>query len=218
MKKGIIAITIILGVFSFASCGEVTYIENQFYSNEILEEALVPQLPKPNGEMLYRVGTSVYCDKIYIASEESPEEYFQRILDYVQELDFQILGTVDWVWRTVGNLFLMDDSYAFKSTKDKQECSVEDYCNDEDAGEPYYSIIFSNNEIMQGEYHEPYQHPEREDIYIGGYYDYYFIGTLIRVCVDYKHSIEYEGGIFEYDYYLEVRENEQIRMDYDYSP
>lgn len=216
MKKVFVSLLMLICVLGLSSCGSATYIENQFYSTETLEEGLIPNLPKPNGDLLYRTGTSIYCDKIYVSSEESPEEYFKRIIDYVHSLDFEMLGTVNWVHRTTGDLFLNDDSYVFKSTKELYEVSVDDYYNDDISNEPYYSIMFTNNEIVQGDYHEPYQHPENEDIYIEGYYEYYFIGTLIRVCMEEKSTIEYSDGIFEYDFYLEVRTNEIIWMDYYY--
>ena len=218
MKRNFLALLILIFVFLLSSCEGATYIEGEFYSDEVLKEGFVPGLPKPNGDMLYRTGTSFYCDKIYISSKEAPEEYFKRISDYIQGLDFEIVGTVDWVKRTVGNLFLMDDSYVFKSTKEIEEQSVKDYYNNDDPCKPYYSIIVSDNDIMQGEYHEPYQHPENEDIHWDGYYDYNFTGTLIRVCTDDKNSIKYDGGEFEYDYYLEVRVNELLWMDYSYEP
>lgn len=217
MRKRFLASLALICVLILSSC-ETLYIENQFYSAETLEAGLVPDLPKPNGDYLYRTGTSAYCDKIYISSEETIDEYFTRILEYINESNFKILGTIDWVKRTVGNLFLVDDSYVFKSTSDILEPTIHDYYNDDDKSEPYYSIIISNNEIEQGEYHEPYQHPENEDIYWDGYYDYYFSGTLIRLCIDkYHKALEYDGKTFEFDYYLEVRVNERIWMDRSYS-
>ena len=112
----------------------------------------------------------------------------------------------------------MDDSYVFKSTKEILEPTINDYCNDDDKSEPFYSIIISNNEIERGDYHEPYQHPENEDIHWDGYYDYYFIGTLIRLCIDDDKTLEYDDKSFEYDYYLEVRVNEYLWRDYSYEP
>ena len=218
MKKRIFALITVLCILFLSSCEGVKYVKGQFYSAETLNAGSVPELPQPNGDMLYRTGTNAYCDKIYIASDESAEEYFKRILDYIQGVDFKIVGTVDWVKRTAGNLFLVDDSYVFKSTKEITEVSVNNYYNDEIKYEPYYSIIISNNEIEQGEYHEPYQHPENEDIHWDGYYDYNFRGTLIRVCMDDNNTIEYDGNVFEYDYWLEVRVNELVWMDYGYDP
>ena len=219
MKKHIVALLSLVFVLGLSACEAPSYIKNQFYSDEILSEGLVPNLPKPNGEYLYRTGTSAYCDKIYISSDETIDEYFTRILDYIQETEYKIVGTVDWVRVTTGNLFLVDDRYVFKSTSDILEPTINDYCNDDDKSEPFYSIIISNNEIEQGDYHEPYQHPEHEDIYIEGYYDYYFKGTLIRLCIDDDKTLEYDGGSFEYDYYLEVRVDEQLWMDhYSYQP
>ena len=49
-------------------------------------------------------------------------------------------------------------------------------------------------------------------------YDYYFKGTLIRLCIDEDKTLEYDDGSFEYNYYLEVRVNEQLWMDYSYEP
>lgn len=218
MKKRFIALLVLVCVLVLSSCEAPSYIENQFYSAETLEEGLVPNLPKPNGDILYRTGTASYCDKIYISSEETVDEYFARILGYIQEYDFEIVGTIDWVRYTTGDLFLVDDSYVFKSTSDILEPTINDYYDDDDKSEPYYSIIISNNDIEQGEYHEPYQHSENEDIYWDGYYDYYFRGTLIRLCIDDKKTIEYGDKSFEYDYYLEVRVNEKIWMDYSYEP
>ena len=153
-----------------------------------------------------------------VESEETAEEYFARILDYIKEFEFKNVGTIECVWRTAGNLFLVDDSYVFKSTKELLEPTVSDYYNDEVSYEPYYSIIISNNDIEQGKYHEPYQHPENEDIHWDGYYEYNLRGTLIRVCIDDNNTIEYDSGVFEYDYYLEVRVNEYLWMDYSYEP
>lgn len=218
MRRKILALITVGCVLVLSSCEGVTYTENKFYSDDVLAEGCVPNLPKPNGDMLYRTGTSAYCDKIYISSDETAEEYFARVLDYIQGLDFKMVGTIDWVKRTAGNLFLVDDSYVFKSTKEILEPSVNDYYNDEYSSEPYYSIILSNNDIEQGKYHEPYQHPENEDIYWDGYYEYNLRGTLIRVCMDDKNTIEYDDVVFEYDYYLEVRVNEWLWMDYSYDP
>ena len=219
MKKRVIALFVLVCMLVLSSCEALSYIENQFYSPKTLEEGLVPDLPKPTGDYIYRTGTSAYCDKIYISSEETIDEYFTRILDCVQENDYKIIGTIDWVYTTTGNLFLTDDSYVFKSTSDILEPTINDYYNDDDKSEPFYSIIISNNEIEQGKYHEPYQHPENQDIYIEGYYDYYFKGTLIRLCIDDDRTLEYDGGSFEYDYYLEVRVDEQLWVDhYSYQP
>ena len=219
MKKRVIALFVLVCMLVLSSCEAPSYIENQFYSAETLEEGLVPNLPKPNGEYLYRTGTSSYCDKIYISSEETIDEYFTRILEYVQQNEFKLVGTVDWVKRTTGNLFLIDDSYVFKSSSDILEPTINDYYNDDDSLEPYYCIIISNNDIMQGEYNEPYQHPENADIHWDGYYDYYFRGTVIRLCIDrYHKTLEYGDESFEFDYYLEVRVNEQVWMDYSYKP
>jgi hypothetical protein len=179
----------------------------------------VPNLPQPSGDFVYRTGTSAYCDKIYISSEETIDEYFDRILDYIHKNDYEIIGTVDWVKRTAGKLFLIDDSYVFKSTSDISEPTINDYYNDDDSGEPYYCIIISNNDIMQGEYHKPYEHPENGDIHWDGYYDYYFRGTLIRLCIDrYHEALEYDDESFGFDYYLEVRVNERVWMDSSYQP
>lgn len=218
MKKSFISLLLLVCILGLSSCESPSYIANQFYSDEILSEGLVPNLPKPNGEYLYRTGTSSYCDKIYISSEETAEEYFARILDYIKEFEFNNVGTIECVWRTAGNLFLVDDSYVFKSTKELLEPTVSDYYNDEVSYEPYYSIIISNNDIEQGKYHEPYQHPENEDIHWDGYYEYNLRGTLIRVCIDDNNTIEYDSGVFEYDYYLEVRVSEYLWMDYSYEP
>ena len=218
MKKSFISLLLIICVLGLSSCEAPSYIANQFYSDEILSEGLVPNLPKPNGEYLYRTGTSSYCDKIYISSEETAEEYFARILDYIKEFEFKNVGTIESVWRTAGNLFLVDDSYVFKSTKEILEPTVSDYYNDEVSYEPYYSIIISNNDIEQGKYHEPYQHPENEDIHWDGYYEYNLRGTLIRVCMDDDKTLEYDDKSFEYDYYLEVRVNEYLWMYYSYEP
>ncbi len=212
MKKRFIALLALVCVLVLSSCEAPSYIENQFYSTETLEEGLVPNLPQPSGDFIYRTGTFAYCDKIYISSEEPIDEYFDRILDYIQENEFKIVGTIDWVKTTTGDLFLVDDSYVFKSTSEILEPTINDYYDDDDKSEPYYSIIISNNDIEQGEYHEPYQHPENEDIHWDGYYDYYFRGTLIRLCIDDDKTLEYDDKSFEYDYYLEVRVNEQIWM------
>lgn len=219
MKKRDLSLLMLICTLTLSSCEAPSYIENQFYSNEILTEGLVPNLPKPTGDYLYRTGTSYYCDKIYISSDEKIDEYFTRILDYIQEDEYKIIGTVDWT-KTSGNLFLVDvdDSYVFKSTCDILEHTINDYYNNDDKYEPFYSIIISNNDIEQGEYHEPYQHPENEDVHWDGYYDYYFIGTLIRLCVDENKTLEYNDKSFEFDYYLEVRTNERIWMDYSYIP
>lgn len=214
MKKRVIALFVLVCMLVLSSCEGPSYIENQFYSAETLAEGLVPDLPKPTGDYIYRTGTSSYCDKIYISSEESIDEYFTRILDYVNESDYKILGTVAWVKRTAGSLFLVDDSYTFKSTSDILEPTINDYYNDEGTTEPYYCIIISNNDIEQGEYHEPYQHPENPDIHWDGYYDYYFIGTVLRLCIDgYHKTLDYGDESFEFDYYLEVRVNERVWMD-----
>ena len=218
MKKVLCVLTLLSLVFLLSSCTGVSYIENKFYTDDVLEEGWVPDLPKPDGNMLYRTGTSAYCDKIYVSSEETPEEYFNRVLDYVQSIDAEMVGTVDWVKRTAGKLFLIDDSYVFRSTKEIAEPSASDYYNDDNSLEPYFSIIVSNNEIEQGEYHEPYQHPENKDIHWEGWYEYNFRGTLIRVCMEEKDTIEYDGGVFEYDYFIEVRVDEWIWMDYSYEP
>lgn len=219
MKNSFIASLLLVCILVLSSCEGPSYIENQFYSTEALEAGLVPNLPKPTGDYIYRTGTSSYCDKIYISSEESIDEYFTRILDYVNESDYKILGTVAWVKRTAGSLFLVDDSYTFKSTSDILEPTINDYYNDEDRTEPYYCIIISNNGIEQGEYHEPYQHPENPDIHWDGYYDYYFKGTVIRLCIDgYHKTLDYGDESFEFDYYLEVRVNEWVWMDYSYKP
>ena len=219
MKKRFIALLVIVCVLVLSSCEAPSYIENQFYSAETLEEGLVPNLPKPSGDFIYRTGTSSYCDKIYISSDETIDEYFAKILDYIYKNDYEIIGTVDWVKRTTGNLFLIDDSYVFKSTSDLSEPTINDYYNDADSVEPYYCIIISNNDIIQGEYHEPYQHPENADIHWDGYYDYYFRGTVIRLCIDgYHKTLEYDDESFGFDYYLEVRVNEQVWMDSSYQP
>ena len=219
MKKRFIALLAIVCVLVLSSCEAPSYIENQFYSAETLEEGLVPNLPKPSGDFIYRTGTSSYCDKIYISSDETIDEYFAKILDYIYKNDYEIIGTVDWVKRTTGNLFLIDDSYVFKSTSDLSEPTINDYYNDADSVEPYYCIIISNNDIIQGEYHEPYQHPENADIHWDGYYDYYFRGTVIMLCIDgYHKTLEYDDEYFGFDYYLEVRVNEQVWMDSSYQP
>lgn len=217
MKIRLTAFLVLVCVLVFSACTAPSYIEKQFYSAGTLEEGLVPDLPKPDGDFIYRTGTSAYCDKIYISSDEPIDEYFSRILDYIQENEFKIVGTIDSVKITTGNLFLTDDSYVFKSTKEISEQTLNDYYND-DSLEPYYSIIISNNDIEQGEYHEPYQHPENKDIHWDGYYDYYFRGTLIRLCVDEDKTLEYDDKSFDYAYYLEVRVNEQLWMDYSYEP
>lgn len=219
MRKICVSLLMLMCVVGLSSCEAPSYIKNQFYSDETLQEGLVPNLPKPNGEYLYRTGTSIYCDKIYISSDETIDEYFTRILDYIQEDEYKIIGTINWVKSTTGDLFLNDDSYVFKPTNDILEPTTNDYYNASDVYNPYYSIIISNNDIQQGDYHEPYQHPENEEIYIEGYYDYYFTGTLIRLCIDDDKTIEYDDGSFEYDYYLEVRVNELLWMDhYSYQP
>ncbi|MBO5872574.1 MAG: hypothetical protein J6Q56_00005, partial [Clostridia bacterium] len=133
MKKRLIALLLFVCVLALSSCKGVTYIENQFYSAETLEEGLVPNLPQPSGDFIYRTGTSAYCDKIYISSEETMEDYFARILDYIEQNEFKIVGKVDWVKRTTGNLFLVDDSYVFKSTSDILEPTINDYYNDDDS-------------------------------------------------------------------------------------
>ena len=217
MKKSFISLLMLICSIALSSCEAPSYIENKFYSYETLNEGLVPNLPNPTGDYLYRTGTSSYCDKIYISSNETIDEYFFRILDYIQEDEYKIIGTIDWV-KTSWGAYLMDDSYVFKSTSDILEPTIKDYYNDDDVYNPYYSIIISNNDIEQGEYHEPYQHPENEDIHWDGYYDYYFIGTLIRLCIDDDKTIEYDDKTFEFDYYLEVRVNEKIWMDYSYKP
>ena len=66
MKKRLIALLVLVCTLVLSSCEAPSYIENQFYSEDVLSEGLVPNLPKPNGEYLYRTGTSSYCDKIYI--------------------------------------------------------------------------------------------------------------------------------------------------------
>ena len=219
MKKSLVALLLLISLLGLYSCKSPEYIENQFYSSEVLKEGLVPDLPQPSGDFVYRTGTSAYCDKIYISSEESIEEYFSRILDYIEQNDYKFVGTVDWVKSTVGNLFLVDDSYTFKSTSDLLEPTANDYYNDDDKTAPYYSIIISHSDVQQGEYHEPYQHPEVEDIHWDGYYEYFFRGTLIRLCIDgYHKTLEYDDKAFEFDYYLEVRVNERIWMDYSYQP
>ena len=96
MKKRVIALFVLVCMLVLSSCEAPSYIENQFYSAETLEEGLVPDLPKPTGEYLYRTGTSSYCDKIYIFSEETIDEYFNRILDYIQEDEYKIVGWADY--------------------------------------------------------------------------------------------------------------------------
>ena len=46
-----------------------------------------------------------------------------------------------------------------------------------------------------------------------------FIQECPRLCIDrYHKALEYDDKTFEFDYYLEVRVNEEIWMDSTYEP
>ncbi|MBR2138167.1 MAG: hypothetical protein IKC22_07480 [Bacilli bacterium] len=169
MKKLVKYLSFLIVLFTMASCG-YQRSESSFFDDSKLHFNLVPNLPQPDASSMVLVDTDLGDGaRVYINSEQTAEEYFQRIVEYVESLTFTFCGTVDSIKEYHNNILGKESSYYFRSTKPFSSILASNYYFED---ENSYIIVYSNGEI--------------ENIETGEYLD---DAHLIRVCC--------ESGIYE---------------------
>ena len=78
----------VLFLYCFASCS-LTHRKNKWFSNDILEECLVPDMPKLTGEYLNKGGDEIYTN----LSVNSFDAYIAELYEYLLSRNFKHIGT-----------------------------------------------------------------------------------------------------------------------------
>lgn len=116
MKKTIVAVLMICAVLvSFTSCGN-SYDENEWFSEEELEDCLVPDLPAPFKDFWQR-GASVYVS----FSDVEYSLYVDQIYEYLKSLSFKLFGTRGEMYNTLAGI---GTTYYFKPAASLSEFYV----------------------------------------------------------------------------------------------
>lgn len=184
MKKVVLSFVLIVLCFSLASCGRQRY-ENSFFEDDKLSFNLVPELPQPENASMVLVDTDHgNKSRVYIDSDQSVEDYFQDVIEYIEPLNFTFCGTVDTIKDTILG---KETSYYFHSTKTLSSILASNYYFEE---ENAYIIIYSNGWIENKE----------EGNYLK---DSHLIKVICQSGVYEPQSHIGDDYYFEYDYFID---------------
>ena len=187
MRKLVKFLSLLLALLTMVSCG-YQWSENSFFEDTKLHFNLVPSLPRPDDSTMVLVDTDLGKGaRVYISSEQTAEEYFQKIVEYVESLTFAFCGTIDSIKEYHNNIAGKESSYFFRSTKTFSSILASNYYFED---ENSYIIIYSNGEVENKE-----EGNHLKDAH------------LIRVCCDsgIYQSKSHIGDdySFKYDYFIE---------------
>ena len=196
MKKNLTLLMLLCSICCLSSC-EAKYHENSFFSNDILTEELLPELPEPDANsMLFVEGNGVTENIVYVSSDkETEEEYFQRVLEYTSSLGFKHYGTIHNIKQSFPILG-MDPTYYYHSTSMLSSLLPSNYYFEE---ENSYILAYSNGDLKFD--------ADMTNQYIDD-------AHMIRVC---KTPGEYDNDefTFDYDYYIEFANEPMLWLDND---
>lgn len=188
MKKLMKLLLLLLFILiTTSSCG-YGRIENSFFEDFKLQSNLVPNLPQPESSSMVLVDTNLGSDsRVYIDSKQTAEEYFQKIVEYIESLTFTFCGTIDSIKEYHNNIVGKESSYYFRSTKTFSSILASNYYFED---ENSYIIIYSNGGVENKE-----EGNHLKDAH------------LIRVCCDsgiYQPKSHIgDDYSFKYDYFIE---------------
>lgn len=132
MKKIFVFLLMLICILELSSCEAPSYIENQFYSSETLEEGLVPNLPKPNGEYYSNNSNFIYFN----LSSEEVREYAKTVYAYLASQNYKYLGTRGEQKSSLAGAFA---SYYFRDVDSFGECYTQFYSME-------YIFVYSNDD------------------------------------------------------------------------
>ena len=182
--KRLLFISLFMGLICFLGCAQ-EYSENLFFSNDVLEKELLPELPIPNSKKI------LFCEKyganenrVYVTLDnQTSEEYFLEVMKYIEKLTFKHLGTVKKI-KDEFPVLGTSPTYYYHSNDCLTSISASNYYFEE---ENSYILVYSNGEIKLGN--------DSKEEYIDK-------AHMIKVV---NKSGTYQNGdyTFDYDYYIE---------------
>ena len=191
MKQSFIFLSLITTLCCLSSCAG-KYYENSFFSNSILQDELLPNLPKPVVDsMVFVQRGALNKNRVYVdVKDETAEEYFLNVLTYTDSLAFENYGTIYSI-KDETPFLGVDSSYYFQSTKMKSSMTPSDYYFEE---EKAYALAYSNGEVKLGN---------------NGVDKYLDDAHMIKV-VDKGGTYQYDDFVYDYDYYIEFSYNPSL--------
>lgn len=152
MKKLITFVFTFLGMITMTSCNKETlYKKSEFFPNDILIEQLIEDMPTPDGELIYSKAQGFASARVYVNSNDSAENYAQKVLDYLKIQNFKFIYTADDVYTHIGLVPAKEDSFLVKEFDSLDDCYFRDswyfiYGNDTETYPNDYGTIFLKNE------------------------------------------------------------------------
>lgn len=190
MKRTVTLVLVLLIAIGITGCKQ-QYHKDSFFNDTVLNDHLVPDLPKPNAEKMLAVdayGLNDYC--VYIRSNQSAESYFQILLEYLEPLGFRYYGTVHSVKNDHGVILGMEHTYYYDPTNDLSSILARNYYFEEEYS---YIFVYSNGEWQENEDGERFL----SDVH------------LLRVCCN-SGTYKSDDLSFDYDYYIEFAGNPSV--------
>ena len=186
IMKRLLLICLFIFIIYFLGCSQ-EYSENSFFSNDVLEKELLPELPTPNAkEILFCEKYGAINNRVYVtADNQTPEEYFFEVMKHIGKLSFEHLGTVTKIKDEFPVLGISPIYYYhYYSPDGLTYISPSNYYFEE---ENSYILVYSNGEIKLGN--------DTTEEYIDQ-------AHMIKVV---NKSGTYQNGdyTFDYDYYIE---------------
>ena len=184
MKKSSIFLVLITTLCCLSSCTG-KYYENSFFSDSILKNELLPDLPKPDADSMVFVQRGAFNkNKVYVdEKDETAEEYFLKALTYSNSLAFKDFGTI-YSTKDENPFVGVDSSYYFQSKAMQSSMLPSNYYFEE---EKAYVIAYSNGEIKLGN---------------NGVDSYLDDAHMLKV-VNKSGTYQYDDFVYDYDYYIE---------------
>lgn len=194
MKKSLIFLALITTLCSLSSCTG-KYYENSFFSDSILKNELLPDLPKPEADsMVFVQRGTLNKNRVYVdVKDETAEEYFLKALSYSHSLAFKNFGTIHSI-KDENPFVGVDSSYYFHSTTLLSSILPSNYYFEE---EKSYVIAYSNGEIKLGN---------------NGVDSYLDDAHMLKV-VDKSGTYQYDDFVYDYDYYIEFSYKPSLWLD-----
>lgn len=191
MKKSSVFLMLLATLGCLSSCtGQ--YYENSFFSNNILQSELLPNLPKPEADsMVFVQRGALNKNRVYVdARDETSEDYFSKVLSYALSLAFDSFGTIHSI-KDENPVLGVDSSYYFHSTRMLSSILPSNYYFDE---ENAYVIAYSNGETKLSS---------------NGVEAYIDDAHMLKV-VDKGGTYQYNDFVYDYDYYIEFSNNPNL--------